>query len=555
MKRREPVNQRSGHGLAKWRRAIIDALWIVHAGVGIAVGGIAVPAYAQECSPYSPDCISGGVSTPAGMCPTGQAPAGFCTVLICIEICSPVKTSPPPFTGGSGSTTGGGTTGSGGTGSGSGTGGSGSGGTGGTSSVPYNFFADSGQLSTDDINAMHWSRTTGATPDGRPMETVSNAPLDGGLGQFVDAEGKERFVTERQHYLNAIEGGLWTCNPQDDINTMTTSFVCEQISEGYEMPSGYTTVIGSDGLDGAYPDQPNKMTYRNWPEIQDGLTSGRIWDDPTNQTIFLAGMIATVPALYGLGALGDGGVEWLLTPAEVVDKTQVVSQQVLAAASIPGVTLPTLVQATTDAIAKVNNLAGPRLAQLTDMMEKVEDILKSEPPEMQVTMLKSMGMIPPDAIEKYAAESPDDFLRLMRTSIQFVREAPIHRILQTLVRVSDLQNEDLRATALRTLSEQAIGILPLENPTLAAVLTRGLPIQISESIGDLNELMVPVDNFVPMTIQFRPDVILPDVGPDGVTRMTVWINAVIEGFNGSGLPRMVFIQFGFPMKVVTPTLN
>jgi hypothetical protein len=212
-------------------------------------------------------------------------------------------------------------------------------------------------------------------------------------------------------------------------------------------------------------------------------------------------------------------------------------------------------QTATDAIAKANNITGPRLAQLTDLMEKVEDVLTSEPREIQISMLKSLDLIPVESLEKYAAESPDRFLSLLQTSIRFSHEAPILRILDTVVRMSDLQSEDLRATALRTLAEQAVGALPLNNPTLAAALTRGLPNQIGESIEQMNAVLIPVENFTPVTIQFRPEIILPVTGPDGVTRMTVWINAVIEGVNEAGLARMLYLPFSYPIDVVTPVVN
>ena len=73
--------------------------------------------------------------------------------------------------------------------------------------------------------------------------------------------------------------------------------------------------------------------------------------------------------------------------------------------------------------------------------------------------------------------------------------APIRQILEASVRFSDLQNEDLQATALRTLADQAIGVLPLDNPSLASVLVRGLPAQINESLSFFSNEVIETDGF------------------------------------------------------------
>jgi hypothetical protein len=542
---------------SRWQRAaLLSGMWIALASLA---PSLIQQAYAQECSsPFNPDCIpGGGITPPSGACPSGQSPVGFCSAIICIEICRPIASSPPPFTGDSGSTSGGGAHGGGGTGGGA-TGGSGSTGTGGDTPPPqpYNFFADTAQFSNDDIAAIHWTRQTGSTADGRPMDTVSNAPLDGGDGQFMSPESKERVVAERQNYLNMVEGGLWSCNPFDDMATVTTSVVCEQLSSGYELPPGYTTVTGSKDFDGDYPNPPNKMTYRNWSEIHDGLTSGRLLDDPTNQTIILAAMTASAPAIYALGAAGDGAVGMLLQPAAEAQKALSVSEQVLAAAAVPGATLSSLVQTTTNALAKANIVTGPKLVQLTELMEKVEDLLKSQSRDIQVSVLEKIEMVPYEKLEEYATESPDTFLRFLNNAIRFTQEAPIRALLDATVRMADLQNEDVQATALRTLSEQAVGILPIENPTLAATLVRGLPGQISESLEYINTMLIDADGYRPVDIRFVPwGIEGEEIGPDGIARMSVVVNAIIYAVNSSGVSRMVQVLYSLPVPVVQKPFN
>ena len=372
----------------------------------------------------------------------------------------------------------------------------------------------------------------------------------------MSAEGKEAVVVERRNYLNFVEGGLWTCNPFDDIEAMTTSVVCEQISAGYELPPGYTTVVGSNGFDGDYPSPSNKMTYRNWSEIHDGLTSGRLLDDPTNQTLILAAMMASAPAAYVLGASGSGVVEMLLGSEVEVQAELVASQQVTAAALVPGVTLGSLVQTTTNAIANAHGLSGSQLAQLTDLMEKVEDTLASQPRAFQISILERMAGMPVEYLENILAEDPARYARFINTVARVMQEAPIREVLETAVRISDLHNEDLQATALRTLSEQAIGILPLENPTLASALMRGLPAQISESLGYLNDTIIEADGLTPVSIKFVPGLIgTTEIGPDGVERMSVVVNALIEGVNSAGVHQFMHFIYTLPVPVMQRTVN
>ncbi|MEP6485045.1 MAG: hypothetical protein ABJB01_11400 [Rudaea sp.] len=536
------------------RPKLLGKMWILPWLLGSAVVA-QEQAFAQECSPFSPDCVPGGITPPAGTCPTGQAPVGFCTVIICIEVCSPVAGNPPSFSGGSGSTSGGGGHGGGSTGGGSSGGGTGS--SGGTSSPPpYNYFADTRQLTTDDIGALHWTRTTGATPDGRPLETISNAPLDGGLGELMDPEGKERVVAERQNYLNAVEGGLWLCNPHDDIESMTTSVACQQISSGYELPSGYTTVVGSNRIDGDYPNQANKQTYRNWQDIEDGLTSGRLLDDPTNQTIILAALTASVPAIYLLGAAGDGALEMMFESEEQAVAGLKAGQQVLAAAAVPGATLSSLVQAASNAIATANKLTGPQLTKLADLMEKVEEGLESSPRDIQVKLLEETANMPFPWLTNWMSGDPSRIARFISTVSRAMQEAPIRQLLEMSVRVRDLQNEELQATALRTLSEQAIGALPLENPTLASTLLRGLPSQISQSLGYVNEALIEADGYIPVSVRFEPGMIQTQaIGPDGVLRVNVVVNALIEAVDAAGASRWMMMVYSLPVPVTRGPVN
>ena len=502
-------------------------------------------AQAQECSsPFNPDCTPGGISPPSGVCPSGQAPTGFCTVIICVSICSPVTTPPPLVTGsGSGSGSGGGSGGSGGGSSGGGSGGTGGSGTDSPTPAPYNFFADSRQLSNNDIADLHWSHVTGATPDGRPTDTVSNAPLDGGIGQLMNQEGRERVVTERQHYLNAVEGGLWSCNPVDDFVSLTTSVECEQTSQGYELPPALVSVLGSDGLDGDYAQPANKATYGNWTEIHDGLTSGRILDDPTNQTIILAGMVASAPAIYAIGVWGTGGgAVTAMVESPIQAAAELGLQQQLTAASASGATLSSLIRITQDALVKANSVTGPELAKLADVMEKVEEELAFVPRDQQVRLLGSMREIPFGRF----MNDPEVVTGYLKVAAEILEREPIRQLLETSVQMSDLYDEELRATALRTLAQQAVGVLPIENPTMAAMLMRGLPAQLTQSLQLLQELS---DTRL-LDIRLSPyGVDAAELGADGVTRMNVVVNAIIRTIDSAGRIGTLQVVTSLPVPV------
>jgi hypothetical protein len=115
---------------------------------------------------------------------------------------------------------------------------------------------------------------------------------------------------------------------------------------------------------------------------------------------------------------------------------------------------------------------------------------------------------------------------------------------------------DLQATALRTLSEQAVGILPIENPTLAATLVRGLPVQINESLNYLNTMLIDTDGFRPVDVRFEPwGIEAEEIGPDGVARMSVVVDAIIYGVNSAGLSRLLQVLYRLPVPVAQKTLN
>jgi hypothetical protein len=555
MKRLKRMIEKQQRGSTS-RALLPSTAWMLRGLMSIAGLPMIHSALAQECSsPYSPDCTpGGGISPPSGACPAGQAPVGFCTVIICIEVCTPVKTDPPPFTGTSGSGSGGAHGSGGSSGGSSGSGGTGS--TGSSTSPAYNFFADTKQLTTSDIDALHWVRTTGATPDGRPTETTTNAPLDGEKGEFMSPQGKERVVAERTNYLNAVEGGLWTCNPFDDIETMTTTIACEQISAGYELPSGYTMVMGSGGLDGDYSNPPSKTTYRNWSEVHDGLTSGRLLDDPTNQTIILASMTASAPVIYLLGAAGGGAVEVLLASEADVQVGLTAGQQVLAAAAVPGAALGSLMQTTTNAIASANRLSTAQVEELTEFMEGIEGTLAKQTRDFQIEALQRMAEMPYAALQNMLSGGADKYVRFLNIAARVMQEEPIRALIETRVNISDLQNEDLAATALRTLSEQAVGTLSLYNPSLASTLMRGLPEQIDGTLGYLNNTVLQSEGVIPVSIRFEPGAVAATaIGPDGVERVYVIVNAILEGINFAGVHRVMHMIYTFPVPVAQRTVN